>query len=1222
MARRTGLPPPSLSPFGGGGSQFGKYDILQGGQNDGREFQRVQARWHAGLISDDAYLGAYQKYVNSLPKNSTQRINAADALAQARYSFARNKVVARVEGGDPDGWRDLLAFDRRSLSGLNRGSAEYQQRLGRMRSSQSAIFNQQLSDLSRRVQSGRATQRQLWQFLRSMRHSDLTANNPLLARDISQRIRATEDSMAREARERMYRKWTDNSITATEFISYGRQQLGTLPRHSDERRIWKDRISAARDQQRQASLDYRWQLSSRYHALTQKLAEPPPAGSNRTRILITGEGAQEVPIGQAPSSSDQAAFTEFEQNRQAMFEEQTEIRRRLAAINADFIRPEQLSRYWAKRAKRHAKGTPQWLDAIQRSQAFHDTQVTWDTFNTDNGYFPTVAQQTGRSSGRRVPGESAVNVEQFLRVLNDSRVKLGGGRDGLGDISRFGLDQTTWQAWAGEFMDDPMATPHKAVVEWVMRNKLTQKHDELGSWALVGYWWAGGAGPTTGPVPPVSEWTPDQRRFVDGLWAQLGLGKLPETFAFTQPGEDGPIVQGPEAEIEDAQAAGLFEFVQGAPSTRLQRTQAPVGFDSSDFENLYQGARGAFTSGAQSFTFRDPDGELTNYFFPQDPNLRKEQMDFLDDTNVDLKRVEWERAYRQLLEAGDDASEALIAREADARERHTGAVAQRGQNAIDMLFMQQPTTKEGPVNVNPAADMQRLAEVAESEARVHLEAAQELFALGDETAAWAELQAVQDIIDFVSDPMEQLAGQVEAGVQAVQAEGAEPTEGQRADLERTLDWKAGGVDDIESDGESMLTEIFGDGTANNPGLVEVDATGDPTVDPDGNLVLQPGVVRVLRSSAGANTDDRITYERLPTQGVTVGVDGNPEAVKALDDHVAANVFAHGRNIVAQVPYEVGIVGWIRTPDGRNMPLQGKIIDVQLNGDRQVSFEQPFAPGRWSTADEPGAAAIVYEGPEDMQVTPDERGGFVLSWRDPETGHTFSLDWDQSDQGYRIQEVVPSDIFAGRFEDQISDRGLIAANEDIQQALGGTFGRDFGHVPQTARASADTLGAELGLSDEQRNQRIDIARVSASQRRAAQVGIGEAMTRRQVPLTNLETDDIEGGDLENALRPQGPAPRQPLGPPPPPVPELPPLPGRRGRSSPAAPPVLLPPQQVQDPRRPRAPKQPVLPPVELGGPMFGGPTLPPRRGGGTSIRPLQFGGPVIPTIDELPSRGGR
>jgi len=202
MARRVGLPSPSTSPFGQPASNFSQYDVLpDNSADDGYEFQKAQALWAAGKMSDDAYLAAYQKYVNGLDKKSSTYVNAKQSLDRERYTMARNDIVARIDAGDESAWNALLAFDRQSLSGLNQNSEEYQQRLQYVRSTQQSMFNIQYSEMAAKVSAGKMTNQQMYSWLRGQARGNLTANNGALAQQIDEYAEAMSLTIANERRE-------------------------------------------------------------------------------------------------------------------------------------------------------------------------------------------------------------------------------------------------------------------------------------------------------------------------------------------------------------------------------------------------------------------------------------------------------------------------------------------------------------------------------------------------------------------------------------------------------------------------------------------------------------------------------------------------------------------------------------------------------------------------------------------------------------------------------------------------------------------------------------------------------------------------------------------------------------------------------------------------------------------------------------------------------------
>ena len=120
MARRGSLSA-SLTPFGGGGVDFGAFSRQSASQTKYLAFLREDVKWQAGQITDEEYLAALERYVNSLTPGRSERISAENRLRETRYNLARDKLVTAARAGTKT-WSDVIEFDRQALAGLNESS--------------------------------------------------------------------------------------------------------------------------------------------------------------------------------------------------------------------------------------------------------------------------------------------------------------------------------------------------------------------------------------------------------------------------------------------------------------------------------------------------------------------------------------------------------------------------------------------------------------------------------------------------------------------------------------------------------------------------------------------------------------------------------------------------------------------------------------------------------------------------------------------------------------------------------------------------------------------------------------------------------------------------------------------------------------------------------------------------------------------------------------------
>ena len=99
--RRGGFGLPGGGVFRTGGSLGANYLIGDdGSQAAYLDKLTAQTKWHNGLISDEAYVAALRKYVNSTEKGTTQRVSAE--------KLARRTALQRLRGALINLWAPYL----------------------------------------------------------------------------------------------------------------------------------------------------------------------------------------------------------------------------------------------------------------------------------------------------------------------------------------------------------------------------------------------------------------------------------------------------------------------------------------------------------------------------------------------------------------------------------------------------------------------------------------------------------------------------------------------------------------------------------------------------------------------------------------------------------------------------------------------------------------------------------------------------------------------------------------------------------------------------------------------------------------------------------------------------------------------------------------------------------------------------------------------------------
>lgn len=536
MARAGTPPAPSTAPFGGGGRSYSAYDVINVEQEAALEFQKAQAKWDAGKLSNDAYLAAYRHYLGQLDKETSTYVNAKQSYEQTVYVFKRDDIVDRIDNGDESAWRDLLAYDRAGLQGLNRNSTEYAERVARMRSTQNSIFQKEAEDKNKQYSNRLITLRQLRNWYTGQLNTDLTVGNPALRTSISTSVDDLNTRIQDEQRNKMLKKWRDGDITTTEFLVYAHQQVQQAPAGSPLESEWRGYIVDARTAQRQASLEYRWSLSSRYHDIQQQLKGPPPNAGQGTRVIFRDGKWVIVDNAESPTPEDVAAYQEWQKAQAALQQEADRIEARMAASGGDFVTPEQMQRFYLQQAAGMAKGSPEYLATMEQANRYEDIAYNWQIIDDPaSGYraipvLPNIpTTQPTREGNNPLPGEQGITIDRFMRAL--AQQESGGNyrarNDTSGAYGKYQIMPSNWPAWAKKYLGNRNAPQTPRNQEIVAKGKLQDLHRWLGSWAMVAHWWL-----TGDDTRSVRLWSDSSTRYVNNVMGMAGAGSVPYTWNF------------------------------------------------------------------------------------------------------------------------------------------------------------------------------------------------------------------------------------------------------------------------------------------------------------------------------------------------------------------------------------------------------------------------------------------------------------------------------------------------------------------------------------------------------------------------------------------------------------------------------------------------------------------------------------------------------------------
>jgi hypothetical protein len=296
------------------------------------------------------------------------------------------------------------------------------------------------------------------------------------------------------------------------------------------------------------------------------------------------------------------------------------------------------------------------------------------------------------------------------------------------------------------------------------------------------------------------------------------------------------------------------------------------------------------------------------------------------------------------------------------------------------------------------------------------------------------------------------------------------------------------------------------------------------VGPDGLFVRRKGTVLVLKhSTSGEN--DRIDRQVLDVTGVgQSNVPGQAAMEYALPGHVSGAISIMGKAVVAQLPYTVGPVGMIVTPEGDEIQLIGKVINTNIDGRHQVAMENPLRPGQWSVAEDGlgQQTGFVFRGPASMGATANpETGDQLVSWTPEDGGPTYTLSFDRKTAAYEIIQKDPDpDQLAQTLGQKPTEPfviGSLASSKDLRDQIGQDFARDLTSVPLEQRNAAQQNGVHLGLSAPQysawlqadNQRRFNQARAYGIARRVNVMPYDPLSSIKQIPTTAPAATPVTG-----------------------------------------------------------------------------------------------------------------
>ena len=502
---------------------------------------------------------------------------------------------------------------------------------------------------------------------------------------------------------------------------------------------------------------------------------------------------------------------------------------------------------------------------------------------------------------------------------------------------------------------------------------------------------------------------------------------------------------------------------------RIVRTGLPAwavnnpSTTGTNFENFYSAFQQAFRNGETSVTIWRA-GDSITYSLPEGPDARQDMMARLDDIRIDLygnQAAAWGDPRLGNTDAGEQAN-----------ERWDRAIKDKGENLL--IGLTQPGREErvaprpaqraqddeerrqgrGPVqekNYNPIADAVKFREQSQGYVDRQAELAREYMDRGDVTGAWAAIQRAQRHVDTRARTMNDLLAQAEVVISRIQRGTGAPLPTQVAgELTNLRDWDK----DVDlSDLDDLMGELAGT-SSRSPGHLSgtwVNGSFRPDFQPDGQLKLRPGKMRVF------NDDGKVTIDDVPPPRI------NPLTNKPMPGDIAnqfVRVTTKLGNHVTDVAVKPTMTVVGQTSTGQD--IYGRaFVDPQTG---KWQYENPFRPGRWNSSPLimklPTGARVVPDpaNPSDTAkatiVIPGDRGAYYSLRPDPGSGaYTVIL---SNAQGMAVQtndgsikEIWRSDAADIDTYDWLRQRGVV---------------RDYSVIPVPERSFVDTPGPTSGFDE--------------------------------------------------------------------------------------------------------------------------------------------------------------
>lgn len=491
---------------------------------------KAKQQWDAGKITNSQYLTAFQAYVNA-QTTPDDKAAAQAQLKELTYSLVRDQLVTDVNTGKAT-LAQLLTYDQQNLSGLVAGSQEYNDRLGRLQTTQNAVFSQQEQDKQDAWQKGQITSAQLLKWYQDASSSSLASGNQDLTDRIDNQVSSLQLRVQDERDSKMVSDYNDGKIGVNSFLAYASTARSRYNPNTPQYRDWSDRIDKATQAAVEDNLLYRYDLTRQYADLKRFIASgKAPKGGTGTqsqRIVLGADGNWKVVNtttgGTGPSPSEQKAWADRQIQVADAKKQLAEIEQKISSLPGGWVSHDAMIKYYQQQQGQYTAGSSEWytiqqrLDQVQgykHQDSVYQKQgilVTYPWTPTDpqhvgagGGGGGGGGAGTGGTGGRGggggfVPGGTkvggAVGLDAFMRSVAQSE---SGGSYTLvhpqsGATGKYQFLPGTWNDKASQYLGNGGAPMTPENQEKVARAWASDMYKKYGDWRVVAIAWRNGAG--------------------------------------------------------------------------------------------------------------------------------------------------------------------------------------------------------------------------------------------------------------------------------------------------------------------------------------------------------------------------------------------------------------------------------------------------------------------------------------------------------------------------------------------------------------------------------------------------------------------------------------------------------------------------------------------------------------------------------------------------------